>query len=109
MKTGWDFFQNEVLGMKWLSRLIGSGLNAAGLDTSSRIGGSVQFFIYDTIKIMVLLGVLILVISLHLPRARNSNSIPVMAVVIRIGKIARLICVILVQLELPLAVEKLTH
>lgn len=63
MKTGWDFFQNEVLGMKWLSRLIGSGLNAAGLDTSSRIGGSVQFFIYDTIKIMVLLGVLILVIS----------------------------------------------
>ena len=53
MKTGWDFFQNEVLGMKWLSRLIGSGLNAAGLDTSSRIGGSVQFFIYDLIKIMV--------------------------------------------------------
>ncbi|MGN0311677.1 MAG: permease [Lachnospiraceae bacterium] len=63
MKTGWDFFQNEVLGMKWLSRLIGNGLNAAGLDTSSRIGGSVQFFIYDTIKIMVLLGVLILIIS----------------------------------------------
>lgn len=63
MKTGWDFFQNEVLGMKWLSRLIESGLNAAGLDTSSRIGGSVQFFIYDMIKIMVLLGVLILVIS----------------------------------------------
>ncbi|MGN0169494.1 MAG: permease [Lachnospiraceae bacterium] len=63
MKSGWDFFQNEVLGMKWLSRLIESGLNAAGLDTSSRIGGSVQFFIYDMIKIMVLLGVLILVIS----------------------------------------------
>ena len=63
MKTGWDFFQNEVLGMKWLSRLIGSGLNAVGLDTNSRIGGSVQFFIYDTIKIMVLLGVLIFVIS----------------------------------------------
>ena len=63
MKTGWDFFQNEVLGMKWLSRLIDSGLNAVGLDTNSRIGGSVQFFIYDTIKIMVLLGVLIFVIS----------------------------------------------
>ena len=63
MKTGWDFFQNEVLGMKWLSRLIDSGLNAVGLDTNSRIGGSVQFFIYDTIKIMVLLGVLILIIS----------------------------------------------
>ena len=60
----WDFFQNEVLGMKWLSRLIGSGLTAAaGLDTSGRVGGSIQFFIYDTIKIMILLGFLILMIS----------------------------------------------
>ena len=59
----WDFFQNEVLGMKWLNRLIGSGLTAAGLDTSDRVEGSIQFFIYDTIKIMVLLGFLILMIS----------------------------------------------
>lgn len=63
MKTGWDFFQNEVLGMAWLGRLIGSLLDACGLDTAGRMGGSVQFFIYDTIKIMVLLGVLILLIS----------------------------------------------
>ena len=49
--------------MKWLNRLIGSGLEAVGLDTGSRLGGSVQFFIYDTIKIMVLLGFLILMIS----------------------------------------------
>ena len=63
LKNSWDFFQNEVLGMKWLNRLIGSGLEAAGLDTGSRLGGSVQFFIYDTIKIMVLLGFLILIIS----------------------------------------------
>lgn len=49
--------------MHWLSRLIGTILNACGLDTASPIGGSVQFFIYDTIKIMVLLGVLILIIS----------------------------------------------
>ncbi|MBQ8187560.1 MAG: permease [Clostridia bacterium] len=59
----WDFFQNEILGMQWLSRLIGKALNAAGLDVTGRIGGSVQFFIYDTVKIMVLLGVLILMIS----------------------------------------------
>lgn len=59
----WDFFQNEVLGMQWLSRLIGAGLSACGLDTTGRIGGSIQFFLYDTIKIMVLLGVLIFVIS----------------------------------------------
>lgn len=63
LKSSWDFFQNEVLGMKWLNRLIETILNACGLDTGSRLGGSVLFFIYDTIKIMVLLGVLILIIS----------------------------------------------
>ena len=63
MHLVWDFFQNEILGMKWLNRLIGSGLELLGLDTSGRVGGSIQFFIYDTIKIMVLLGILILLIS----------------------------------------------
>ena len=63
LRTGWDFFQNEVLGMKWLNRLIGSILEACGLDLTSKVGGSIQFFIYDVIKIMVLLGVLILLIS----------------------------------------------
>ncbi|MCI8668292.1 MAG: permease [Lachnospiraceae bacterium] len=62
-KSGWGFFQDEVLGMKWLNRLIGRLLEACGLDVSGRIGGSVQFFLYDTIKIMVLLGFLILLIS----------------------------------------------
>ena len=51
----WDFIQDEVFGMKWLNRLIGSLLNACGLDTESKLGGSLQFFIYDMIKIMVLL------------------------------------------------------
>lgn len=63
LRAGWDFFQNEVLGMQWLSRLIAALLNACGLDTSEKIGGSIQFFIYDTVKIMVLLGVLIFIIS----------------------------------------------
>lgn len=63
IEKAWDFFQNEILGMSWLKQLIGKALNACGLDTASRIGGSVQFFIYDTIKIMILLGVLILIIS----------------------------------------------
>ena len=63
VREGWNFFQNEILGMKWLSRLIGSALEACGLDSAGRIGGSIQFFLYDMIKIMVLLGVLILVIS----------------------------------------------
>ena len=59
----WDFIQDEVFGMKWLNRLIGSLLNTCGLDTESKLGGSLQFFIYDTIKIMVLLGFLIFVIT----------------------------------------------
>ena len=63
LKSIWDFFQNEILGMAWLNRLIGSLLNELGLDAAEKIGGSVQFFIYDLIKIMVLLGVLIFIIS----------------------------------------------
>ena len=63
IKLAWDFLQNEILGMKWLNRLIGSRLSMLGLSPESRIGASVQFFLYDTIKIMVLLGCLIFVIS----------------------------------------------
>ena len=63
LKTAWDFFQEEVLGMSWLNRLIGTLLEALGLDTTSRLGGSIQFFLYDVIKILVLLGVLIWIIS----------------------------------------------
>ena len=59
----WDFIQDEILGMKWLNRLIGTLLSALGLDPESSITGSIQFFPYDTIKIMVLLGILILLIS----------------------------------------------
>ena len=63
LKSAWDFFQDEILGMRWLDFLIGSLLELCGLNVESRIVLSVRFFIYDTIKIMVLLGVLILVIS----------------------------------------------
>lgn len=57
------FIQEQVLGMKWLNTVIGNGLSSVGLDISSRIGGSVQFFIYDVIKITVLLCFLIFIIS----------------------------------------------
>lgn len=59
----WAFIQNQVLGMKWLNILISNLLQRAGVDTTSRIGGSLQFFIYDVIKITVLLCVLIFIIS----------------------------------------------
>lgn len=63
LKMIWDFIQNQVLGMKWLSEVIGNGLAAAGIDITSRIGGSIQFFSYDVIKITVLLCLLIFMIS----------------------------------------------
>lgn len=63
MQTIWDFFQNEILGMKWLNRIFENLLNMIGVDTQSRIGASVQFFLYDTIKILILLGFLIFIIS----------------------------------------------
>ena len=57
------FITDRILGMKWLNTLIGNLLNALGLDTTSRIGGSAQFFLYDVVKITVLLCVLIYLIS----------------------------------------------
>lgn len=62
-KTVWNFFQDEILGMAWLNRLIETILNFLGVDTDEKIGGSILFFIYDMIKIMVLLGILIFIIS----------------------------------------------
>ena len=61
--TIWEFVEKELLGMRWLKHLIGQLLTALGLDVSGRIGGSIQFAIFDIIKIMVLLGVLIFLIS----------------------------------------------
>ena len=63
IKSVWDFFQNEVLGMRWLNAVLGRGLSALGLDTASRWGGSIQFFLYDVVKITLLLCFLIFVIS----------------------------------------------
>lgn len=59
----WQFFQDQILGMKWLNGLIGGSLSVLGLDIGGRLGGSLQFFLYDVIKITVLLCLLIFVIS----------------------------------------------
>lgn len=63
IRTIWLFFQDQILGMKWLNTLIGNALTAMGLSLDGIIGGALQFFIYDTIKIFVLLSVLIFGIS----------------------------------------------
>lgn len=59
----WDFIQNQILGMKWLNKLIEMLLTKCGLDVNSRIGGSLSFFFMDLIKISILLCVLIFIIS----------------------------------------------
>lgn len=63
LKAIWDFFQNQILGMKWLDGLIGGVFSVLGLDTSTRLIGSIEFFFYDVIKITVLLCFLIFLIS----------------------------------------------
>ena len=72
-----DFIQNQILRMKWLESLIHSLLTSLGLDTTARIGGSIQFFLYDVIKITVLLCVLIFIISYiqsYFPPERSKKS-----------------------------------
>ena len=72
----WDFFQNQILSMKWLNILIGNVLTNLGIDITGRVGGSIQFFIYDTIKIFILLSILIFIISYiqsHFPPERTKK------------------------------------
>lgn len=63
LSAAWQFFQEQVLGMSWLNQLVGQGLQALGLDLASRWGGSLHFFLYDVIKITILLCTLIFLIS----------------------------------------------
>lgn len=73
----WTFLQDQILGMKWLNSAIGSLLSALGLDISSRLGGSLQFFLYDVIKITILLCALIFLISYiqsYFPRSAAKRS-----------------------------------
>lgn len=59
----WNFIQEQILGMKWLNNLIGNLLTVIGFDITEKIGGTIQFFVFDVIKIVVLLCTLIFVIS----------------------------------------------
>ena len=58
-----SWLNDQLLRMQWLSDLVTAGVSAVGLDPASRLGGSVQFFVYDVIKIFILLSVLIFAIS----------------------------------------------
>jgi uncharacterized membrane protein YraQ (UPF0718 family) len=76
MGTVWDFFQNQILGMHWFNDLIGRLLTAMGMDITGKVGASVQFFLYDLIKILLLLSILIFIISYiqsHFPPERTKK------------------------------------
>ena len=69
-----DFLMQQVLGMKWLSELVWQLLLRFGADTDSPLWGSLHFFLYDTIKITILLVSLIFLISYiqsYFPPART--------------------------------------
>ena len=57
------FVQNEILGMKWLDRLVAAMLEGFGMDLDTWYAASIRFFIYDVIKILILLSFLIFIIS----------------------------------------------
>ena len=46
IKTGWDFFQDQILGMHWLKDLIGNLLVKAGMGESRFPGEFLHFFIF---------------------------------------------------------------
>ena len=73
--TVFEWLNNQLLKMEWLSDLMEWLVqDAFGLKVSERLGGSMHFFLYDTVKIFILLSVLIFVISYiqsHFPPERT--------------------------------------
>ncbi len=77
-----SFIQNQILGMNWLDAIIGSLLSFIGLNAPSQISASVQFFLYDVIKITLLLCVLIFIVSYiqsYFPPERSTELFPARA------------------------------
>ncbi len=73
-----DFIQTQLIGMKWLNLLISNFFSLCGLDITSRLGSSITFFIYDVIKITILLFFLIFLISYvqsYFPPERSKKSL----------------------------------
>lgn len=59
----WQFISEQIIGMRWLSDLIGALLSSIGLDVESRFGSALRFFLYDVVKITFLLCLLVFLIS----------------------------------------------
>ncbi len=59
----WEFIQDQLFGMKWLNDIIGFLLSSFGVNTESAVVSAIRFFLYDVIKIVLLLCILVFVIS----------------------------------------------
>ncbi|MBQ8598680.1 MAG: permease [Oscillospiraceae bacterium] len=59
----WNFIEKQLLGMQWLKQLVYELLSLTGMNMESRVADSLVFFVYDTIKIFILLSVLIFAVS----------------------------------------------
>ena len=83
------FFQDQILGMRWLNELIGSILTSIGLNIDEKIGGMLHFFIYDSIKIFILLSVLIYIISYSKLFSTRKNKKDIRKILWYLGKYIR--------------------
>lgn len=83
------FFQDQILGMRWLNELIGSILTSIGLNIDEKIGGMLHFFIYDSIKIFILLSVLIYIISYIQSYFHQKNKKDIRKILWYLGKYIR--------------------
>ncbi len=63
MATVWNFIEKQIFGMKWLKDIVYQLVSLSGADMESRVMDSVVFFIYDVIKIFLLLSILIFAVS----------------------------------------------
>lgn len=64
MANFFAFLNEQLLKMNWLSDSIRYILeNVFGISIQEQLGGSIHFFVYDTIKIFILLSILIFIIS----------------------------------------------
>lgn len=72
----WEFIQDQLFGMKWLNDIIGFLLSSFGVNTESAVVSAIRFFLYDVIKIVLLLCILVFVISFiqsHFPPERSKK------------------------------------
>lgn len=63
LKMIFEFIQNNIFKMNWLYNLTGKVLKVIPFDLNMKLSEAIHFFIYDVLKIFILLSVLIFIVS----------------------------------------------